>query len=219
MPTTTLLPDELVASTNLSGSLADIDEDPDTPDGAWMVATANNVNTEARVGFPTPPGPPARTQTFKAWVRKNSANSGSPTARIDLYENGSLAASGSGATVTSTTGQLVTQTFSVSLSDPSGAGVQAVFVGTSVGGSPSVRNSVDLGAINWDVVDYDVAVTFNDSPAASLALSGTSTLSRAFADTAGGVLALAGVASEDWSTGTSGPLYSDAPTGRLRVKA
>ena len=148
--TAPVAPTAVLEQTNLTGSLADIDDDPDAPDAAWMIATANTVNTSVRTGFPTPANAPSGVQTFKAQVRKRGG-SATPTARIDLYENGALRASGQAVNVSSTTGQLVTQTFNlgaVSLADPTGAGVEARVVGTFAGNGGN-RASVDVGAVRW----------------------------------------------------------------------
>jgi hypothetical protein len=133
VPTETLFPDGLLENSGWGSiALADIDEDPDSPDGAWAVQSGNNTATIARVSFPAPTGNPTGTQTFKMYVRKTSGQSGTPTARIDLYENGSLVASGTDQSVTSTTGQLLSQAFdlaSTPLSDATGANVEARFPG------------------------------------------------------------------------------------------
>jgi hypothetical protein len=159
MATETLLPDALLENSGWGSiAFADIDEDPDSPDGNWAVASSNNNATIARVSFPTPTGNPVGIQTFKMYVRQFSGTqSGTPQARIDLYENGSLLASGTDQDVTSTTGQMLSQDFDltgITLADPTGASIEARFVGTQSGGSPGARNSTDLGAINWDIVTY-----------------------------------------------------------------
>jgi RHS repeat-associated protein len=92
----------------------------------------------------------AGTQTLKARVRKDGGNS-TPTARIDLYENGALVASGTDQNVISKNGQTITQTFNVGalpLNDDSGAGIEARFVGTRAG-SGGTSATVDLGALRW----------------------------------------------------------------------
>lgn len=194
MPTETKLPDSLLENSGWGSiSLANIDEDPDSPDGAWATASGNNVGTIARVSFPTPTGSPTGVQTFKIYVRKNSASgSGTPTARIDLYENGTLLASGSDQNVTSTTGQMLSQDFDLAatpLGTADGSLVEARFVGTQSGGSPSVRASVDLGAINWDVVNYSAGSSLSRTPADTLGLTDSTMvsymLSRSQGDTFG----------------------------------
>jgi hypothetical protein len=185
MPSTTLLPTSLITSAGFTSiALANIDEDPDSPDALWAVASSNNIATSARLGFATPPGNPSGVQTFKAWVRKNSASgTGTPTARLDLYQNGSLVATGTAVNITSLTGQLITQTFDLAttpLPDSSGANVQILFNGITSGGGPSVRASVDLGAANWDIVNYVVLTPVVSQLSFRFRADDTATLNGAF---------------------------------------
>lgn len=91
-------PDAVLSSSGLTGGVTDIDDDPDVPDGNWMVATGNNTHTSVRTSFPTPTGNPtvgADLQEFKIWVRQYDENqAGTPDVRIDLWENGVLVRAG-----------------------------------------------------------------------------------------------------------------------------
>jgi hypothetical protein len=49
-------PDAILASTNLSGVVANIRDDPDAPDASWLTASNATTATDIRVSFPTPPG-------------------------------------------------------------------------------------------------------------------------------------------------------------------
>ena len=65
-------PDTLAVQTNLTGSVTDIDDDPDSPDGLWLTASGSST---ARVTFPTPTGSPtvgAGLQNFRVLLRKNA---------------------------------------------------------------------------------------------------------------------------------------------------
>jgi hypothetical protein len=156
-----MAPSALLEQTNLTGVVGNIQDDPDSPDANWLVATSNSVNTVARAGFGTPTNPPtvgAALQEFRARVRKNSSNSGNPTAQLQLYENGILVASGSSASVTSTTGQVISLTWNASsLGTSDGSLVECRVNTTAAGGGPSVRNSVDIGAIEWNAETSAVA--------------------------------------------------------------
>ena len=44
-------PDAILAQTGFTGSVTDIDENPDSPDGAWVIGT---TGSEIRVSFPSP---------------------------------------------------------------------------------------------------------------------------------------------------------------------
>jgi hypothetical protein len=155
-------PDALLVQTNLSGALADIDEDPDTPDGAWLTAISNNADSICVVSFPTPTGNPtvgAGLQEFKFWVR-NTANNTAVTWDIYLRESGTRLNGGAAiatGTITSTTGQLKTATWNASLlGTANGSLVEAEFDATKTGGAPSVRTTGEIGAVEWNV-DYTEA--------------------------------------------------------------
>jgi hypothetical protein len=63
-----LYPDAIVAQTGFTGAVTDIDEDPDSPDGAWAAGT---TASEIRVSFPTPESDlsPGFTQKFRVRLR------------------------------------------------------------------------------------------------------------------------------------------------------
>lgn len=151
-------PDAILVITNLNpNNVAYIQDDPDSPDGNWLVASGNNVNTDVRVSFPTPTGNPtvgADLQEFKAWVRQyDEGQSGTPDVRIELWENGVLIRAGSDESVT-LSGHMVTFTWNANeIAVADGSLVELKVVGTKSGGSPSSRNTVDVGAIEWNV-DY-----------------------------------------------------------------
>lgn len=150
-----LAPDAILASSNLgaSPSLAAIQDDPDSPDGSWLEAVADDTATDLRVSFPSPAGnlvAGAGLQEFRALLRKSAASAGTPTVDVQLYEGGTLKSTLlSGAAIASDTGQVVSATWNASsLADASGAGVECRIVATpATGGStmPSIR-SVGAGA-------------------------------------------------------------------------
>lgn len=63
-----LYPDSIATQTNIGGTVADIDEDPDSPDANWMNGTGAVV---LRVTFPTPAANllAGFTQEFRVRVR------------------------------------------------------------------------------------------------------------------------------------------------------
>lgn len=161
MPSQTLSPDAILAQTSLTGTVSAIQDDPDTPDGAWLVASDNNSSTDVRVSFATPNTTPtvgAGLQEFRVRVRRFSASqSGVPTARVELWENGSLIRAGSEVNVTGT-GQVISFTWNASeLTTGSGANVECMVVGTKTGGSPTTRNTVDVGAVEWNATVDEAA--------------------------------------------------------------
>lgn len=157
-------PDTIAAIIQLSpNDVTYIDEDPDSPDGLWLVASGNNVNTSVRVTFPTPTGDPTvgvDLQEFRAYVRQfDLGQTGDPEARIDLYENGGLLLAGTDVPITGA-GQIITLNWNANLLGTSnGSLVEARVVGTKAGGAPAARNSVDVGAVEWNV-EYTAAGLF-----------------------------------------------------------
>ncbi len=152
----------MLASTALSNGLTEIDDDPDSPDGNWMVASGNNANTDVRVSFGTPTGDPTAgtdLQEFKAHVRQfDEGQTGTPQVRIELWENGSLVRAGSNEDV-STSGHTFSLAWNANeLATSDGSLVECFIAGTKSGGGPTKRNTVDVGAVEWNVV-YTVGLS------------------------------------------------------------
>jgi hypothetical protein len=86
-----LYPDSIATSTNLTGAVTSIDEDPDNPDANWLTADSATAVTDLRVTFPTPSGDPYGSQNFRLQVRKTTGSS-NPTVDVSLYQGGSSVA-------------------------------------------------------------------------------------------------------------------------------
>lgn len=227
MATERLAPDAILEQTNLVGTLAAIDEDPDSPDGSWLTASSNNADSILRVSFPTPTGNPVNTQGFRVQVRKISGQSGNPTARIELYENGSLLATLlSDTTVTSTTGVVLEGTFNASaLGTANGSLVECRIYGTKTGGSPGTRNTIEVGAVEWNVEYAEPAPPVSGDGASSFGISTAATAKQGFSGDGATSLATSTAA-----TGTvTAPSFagdasvafgaSSAASGRLAMRA
>lgn len=168
-----LAPDSILAIQNLSGTVADIDDDPDSPDGAWLTAPGSNNETSVRVSFPTPSGDldaTANAQTVRALVRKTNHNQ-EPFATLYLYENGSQVKILQAETgITSTTGQVMSGTFSASeINNP--ANVEVFIQGFVGGGNPGNRASMEVGAIEWNA---EITAAGTDATVDDPALVGSS---------------------------------------------
>jgi len=161
MATETLRPDgELSDSGLVANSELDHDEDPDVS-SAVVAATGNNVNTEWGGDFPTPTGNPtvgAGLQEFRAGVIEfDSGQTGTPQARIELWENGSLVRAGSDVNVS--TFAVLSFTWDANeLATADGSLVQCKVIGTKSGGSPGARNTVNIGHIEWNA-DFTAGAT------------------------------------------------------------
>ena len=144
----------LVANTEL-----DHDHDPDG-DTTTVDPTANNVNTEWGGDFNTPTGNPttgADKQKFRVGVIKfQNGQSGTPNARIELWENGVLVRAGPATGVGGTHSVLSFLWDASELATPDGSLVQCKLIGTKVGGAGGTRASVGIGGMEWNV-EYDAA--------------------------------------------------------------
>ncbi len=150
-----IAPDAIITQTNLNGAVTDIDDDPDSPDGSWLTASANQQNSILQVSFPTPANTlttGAGLQEFRIQIRAaNSGGSNVPWV-MHLYEGGTdLGQIASGTMGGSETGAVVAGTWNASsLTAQSGANVEAYILFTGQGGSPANRNTGEVGAVEWN---------------------------------------------------------------------
>lgn len=159
MATESLAPDAYILQSNLDGTIVDIEEDPDSPDADWADAVDHGANTIAHISFPTPTAPLALfvDQEFKIWIKRSRDKGNTPECRIDLYENGVLVLIGALTTVNSLTGELKTFLWdAINLTNADGSGVECYVFGDASGGNPANRETVSVGAIEWNV-DYTEA--------------------------------------------------------------
>lgn len=176
MATETIRPvsGDTLSLSSLSGTFADIDDDPDSPDGNYLDPSGNNTNVDARTTFSTPTGNPTvgdGLQEFRVEVGQfDTGQSGNPDARIELWENGVLVRAGSNVEITGAS-QVIAFTWNANeLATANGSLVECKVVGTKSGGSPSARNSVKIGAIEWNVT-YSVGSTTYDETLRSLTIA------------------------------------------------
>jgi len=143
-------------------TIANLDEDPDGPGADWATAADNNTNHAGHFSFGTPTQPltsGANLQEFRASVRKNATcGTGTPTARLELWETGGATPIVTGPSVSVTAANSCTQgtncqVISLTWSDTdvtSAANVELKIFGTRASGSPAIRCAVDLGAAEWN---------------------------------------------------------------------
>jgi hypothetical protein len=162
MAVTTLVTDEVASSSNLNGATV---ANLNAVDGNWATATANNVNTAVRVGVQNlPTGQRSQAgadlQTATVQLRKNTTNSGNPTATIGVGVTGGDAQVTSGSlsvTAAPSSSQTETLTFdasAISGLNEDGSNLEIIVTTSSAGGGPSARNSVDIGYVAW-VADHE----------------------------------------------------------------
>lgn len=147
----TIQPTAVESSTNYAGSatVANVESE----DANWAIADGNNVNTDIQVSYPTPALPltiGAGLQLLRIECRQfDEGQGGDPDVRVELWEAGSLVRAGSAVPVTGGA-QIVNFTFNANeLSDTTGADLECKVFGLRSGGSPTNRNSVDIGAIRF----------------------------------------------------------------------
>ena len=154
MATQRVAPDSILSLTNLSGSVSAVQDDPDSPDGAWLTAPDNTASTEAYVSFPTPTGNPdatASAQNIRALVRRVGGTT-APVARIEVWENGVQRFIGSDSLVSTTVGFVLALpwTYGGVFVNADGSGVEVKVIATASGGKPAARGTVEVGAIEWN---------------------------------------------------------------------
>ena len=154
MATETLVPDGELSDVGLvANSETDHDEDPDVS-SVTINATSNNVDTEWGGDFPTPTGNPTvgvDLQKYRVGVEEfDNGQSGIPQARIELWENDVFVRAGDNTNIEAYT--VLEFAWNASeLATADGSLAQCKLIGTKAGGSPSVRNSVRIGHVEWNV--------------------------------------------------------------------
>lgn len=161
MATETLRPNAELSDAGLvANDYTDHDDDPDAS-FATVNATGNNVSTQWGADFPIPSGNPtvgASLQEFRAGVEEfDNTQSGTPNARVELWENGALVRAGPNVPVSGYA--VLSFTWDANeLATVDGGLVQCKVIGTKSGGSPGARNAVRIGHVEWNV-DYGVGAT------------------------------------------------------------
>lgn len=193
----TLRPDGEFSDAGLvTNSELDHDEDPDSV-SVTIDATGNNVNTDWGGDFPTPSGDPdvgTDLQEFRVGVEEfDSGQTGTPNARIELWENGTLVRAGNNTAIS--TYQVLSFKWNANeLATADGGLVQCKLIGSKSGGSPSARNTVRIGHMEWNVTFTAGSTTFFETPAmTSTGVAGLGralTASRAFTIVAANSVAL-----------------------------
>ena len=168
MATETLSPDSLLLQVNLSGTVSDIQDDPDSPDGNWLTAGSHTVSTICHVSFPTPSGDlttGAGVQEFRVLWRTSSTGDTPDQIQIHLFEGGTSVTLNL-VNVPNPAGQPVySATWNAAdLSNIDGSGVECYVLTTADTSPPPQVATGEIGAIEWNVV-YDVSSqTITDVP-------------------------------------------------------
>jgi hypothetical protein len=162
MSTARYSPDALLTQANLTGAVAAIQDDPDSPDASWLTTTSGGHAT-LRASFPTPANNVQGTQEFKALVRLATGGSNSVTAELRIAENNLVRGSSATTTINASGTTMLTLSWNSSvLTNRSGTDVEVIVEQLSggTGGSPSTRRYLEIGAIEWnaDIADRRVTI-------------------------------------------------------------
>lgn len=147
-------PNAIAASTNVSGAVGNIDEDPDAADALWITAVSASSNTQIRLQFTSNSTPSEirsgdELQDFRIQVRRTASGVSNPTLAADLYDNGSFVRTlFTGQEVSSTTGQVFSGLWNFD-EVSSLANTEIRLTGTTTGTA-----TVEYGAVRW-IVDTD----------------------------------------------------------------
>ena len=125
-------------------------------DVSYVVAAANNVDIDLRLGFDTPTGAltPAATQTITVIARQfDEGQTGIPTITLEVWETGGATAIASTVAANVNAGD---NTYTITFTDAdtvddTGANLELRIIGTAIGGAPGVRNAVNVDFVKWDV--------------------------------------------------------------------
>ena len=183
-------PTSIVSSTNLTGTVSNIQDDPDSADAGWLTVTTANQSTNVQVAMSDPTGSPTTgsgLQNIRVLWRKTSQTT-NPTGVVELWRSGGGAAIAtivSSTTVSSTTGVVVSGTFDFATftaggGAAGGSDLEIRVVGTVGGGSPSNRASVEIGAIEWNA-EYSVAITLTGTNSSQANTSSAESITQAHA--------------------------------------
>jgi hypothetical protein len=184
-----LAPDAILTITDCSpNDVTYVQDDPDSPDANWIVADNNNVAPFLSLSFPTPVGTltgGANVQTVQVLVRQfDEGQSGTPRVDIDVIDGTDddiVGHIGSPNNVP-TGGVLFNITFNADeVIDP--ANLRVEITATKTGGGPGARNTVDIGAVQWEAIVDETGTTFEQSVVGSMpASSGTATTITTFGE-------------------------------------
>lgn len=143
--------DSILSADNQTGTIADIDDDPDSPDANWLAAGTADSTFHGSFSAVNAGQALDGQQEFRVLARKTSPGGADPDIAIYLFESGTqvsvLAAT---AAVTDTTAVFVGTFQAASLADQTGSNVEIWVDMTGSGGAPAGRRGVEIGAIEWN---------------------------------------------------------------------
>ena len=176
MANETLSPDGIVEQTNLTGSLSDITDDPDSPDANWLTYNTETSDTVLRVNFPTPTDDltlGADLQEFRILWRPTSGNT-PDRVQVHLYNSGTIVTANLVDITNPNSQQVLSATWDATDLPEAvrhGAGVQVRIVTTADTSPGSQISTGEIGAVEWNVT-YSTAGASIDADAGSYSYTG-----------------------------------------------
>jgi len=150
-----LAPDAILLNDGWNGTVADIQDDPDSPDANWLTHDGVTNNKTLQVSFPTPANPltsGAGLQEFRVLLRKVTsagvpdAGGGSPAYTVELWENGALVATVASGNIA---GGPVVVSGTWDAAGRDATLIECVVTGGRAGGGGTTRY-VEVGAVEWN---------------------------------------------------------------------
>ncbi len=142
-----------------SGDWDTVNDDPDSPDGNWLIWDTSG-NSSARTTLATPTGNPTTgsgLQEFRCQIREDGGTGSNDCVySLELWENGVIVGAVTPTTGIVTTAEVISLTWdAVELSTADGSLVEIMMLQTNGGtGNPASRRGLEVGAMEWNV-DYD----------------------------------------------------------------
>jgi hypothetical protein len=136
-------------------TVANLDDDPDAAGGDWATSLGNNDNHNGHFTFPSPAQTlttGAGLQEFRISLRQDAnCGTGTPEARIELWEAGVIVRAGTAFSVTAANSSQQVASFTWDATEiTAAADVEIKVFGLKTGGAPNSRCTVDLGAVEWN---------------------------------------------------------------------
>lgn len=150
-----LAPDAIDATwtSNLVGTVSEIQDDPDSPDANWLDAVSTTTLSALRVSFPTPLGllvTGSAVQEFRVQLRKRGGG-GLPTYRLLVYEAGVLRITGETNSLFQASPESFVRSLLWDIGAMNPAGIECHVEQLTLGGTGGSRAAVEVGAVEWNV--------------------------------------------------------------------
>jgi len=164
----TVRPYSIITQTNMTGSVSDLTNDPDSgTDGNWVVANSDTVDTVLEVNFPDLPGPlntGAGLQEIRARVAESQISNSPDNVSMYIYEGGTLRATlyNQNNPLYGTGGAVISGTWDASIlsTQAADADVRVRITCTADTSPPPQVSSLDVDSIEWNFSGMSYEATY-----------------------------------------------------------